>query len=413
MTPVAHAGVDTPRRHVVLCTGVSSYGVLSYLSNDLARAFIAAGYTAEVLDLSRVAIPTELRRLVVEDRTAFCCGFSGYGANIQTSTGETAYDALGIPYVGLMLDNPTYYPARHLTASTQTIFLHGDDGHHDVSVAISPDGSHRGLFRLACAPWTAPLAPLALRSATAVFASKGGDPTAYEQLIRRTVDAAGVRLVFAVADALGAQAAPQRVWDVAWAHAPRGQEADARWHTLVTHADHLARIRRATAVARALGALPVTFVGGEWAHVAPQCTRATFLPGTPLPEVRRLMAASRVVLNVQPGTTDSIHDRFLLGLHAGAAVVSDSNRFIDDALGRDQFVCWDGDVATLADCVADTLRRAASGDAALQAMAARGTDAARAHFALDRLVHHLGAVVQAHRAGAALPDPDLTAALAA
>ena len=67
MTPVAHADVDAPRRHVVLCTGVSSYGVLSYLSNDLARAFIAAGYTAEVLDLSRVAIPTELRRLVVDD----------------------------------------------------------------------------------------------------------------------------------------------------------------------------------------------------------------------------------------------------------------------------------------------------------------------------------------------------------
>lgn len=406
---------DAParRRHVVLCTGVSSYGVLSYLSNDLARAFIAAGYTAEVLDLSRVALPTELRRIVVEDKTAFFCGFSGYGANIEGANGQVAYDALDIPYVGLMLDNPTYYPARHEYLSAQSIFLHGDDGHHDVSVAISPRGSHRALFRLATAPWAAPVAPLAARTNTAVFASKGGDPAQYERMVRRTVDATGVRTVLAIADALGRQDAPQRVWDVAWAHAPKDQRVDARWHAVVSHADHLARIRRATRVAQALVRLPVTFVGGDWTHLDTARAHATFLSGAPLADVRRLMASSAVVINVQPGTTDSIHDRFLLGLHAGAVVVSDSNRFIDAQLGREQFALWNGSVATIADCVRDTLHDARVGDFAVQATADRGYAAARAHFALDRLVAHIGAVVDSHRDGTPFPHPDLVAAHAA
>ncbi|HEY0930640.1 MAG TPA: hypothetical protein VGE27_12035 [Gemmatimonas sp.] len=391
------------RRHVVLCTGVSSYHVLSYLSNDLARAFVDAGWSAEVLDLSRVSTPTELRRIVVQNRTAFFCGYSGYGANIAGANGTSAYDALGVPYVGLMLDSPSYYPSRHETLSAETIFLHGDDGHHDASVAISPAGSHRGLFRLATSPWTAPTSPIAERTRTVLFASKGGDPVQYEAMLRRTLDARGLRVVLAIADALGATTTPQRMGDVANACLPT-TAPDARWHTLAAHGDHLARIRRATGVARALLSLPVTFVGGEWEHLDRTTSRATFLPGTPLPDVRRLMASSASVLNVQPGTTDSVHDRFLLGLQAGAAVVSDSNRFIDARIGREQFTCWDGDTRTIADVVASTLDTITSPEA--QTRADRGTVCARERFSLDMLVRHLGAVVSAHRDGRALPHPD-------
>jgi hypothetical protein len=406
MTVAGDVGMSA-RRHVVLCTGVSSYHVLSYLSNDLASAFVDAGWSAEVLDLSRVSTPTELRRIVMENRTAFFCGYSGYGANIASANGTPAYDTLGVPYVGLMLDSPSYYPARHDTTSTQSIFLHGDDGHHDASVAISPVGSHRGLFRLATSPWKQASVPLAERTPTVLFASKGGDPMQYEAMLRRTVDASGLRAVFAIADALGASPTPIRLWDVARAVMPAQGLApvpDVRWHALAAHGDHLARIRRATSVARALLSLPVTFVGGEWHHLEASTSRATFLPGTPLPDVRRLMASSAGVLNVQPGTTDSVHDRFLLGLQAGAAVISDSNRFIDAEIGRNQFTCWDGDTHTIADVVADTLRTVSTSEA--QARAARGQARAREQFSLATLVQHLTAVVDAHREGRTLPHPD-------
>lgn len=398
------------RRHVVLCTGVSSYDVLSYLSNDLARAFVDAGWSAEVLDLSRLSTPTELRRIVMENRTAFFCGYSGYGANIAGADGTSAYDTLGVPYVGLMLDSPSYYPTRHETLSTHTVFLHGDDGHHDTSVAISPAGSHRGLFRLATSRWTRASLPLAERTGTVLFASKGGDPLQYESMLRRTVDAQGLRAVLAIADALGASPVPLRLWDVARAVMPASL-CDTRWHALAAHGDHLARIRRATAVARALRSLPVTFVGGEWHHLDAATSGATFLPGTPLPDVRRLMAASIGVLNVQPGTTDSVHDRFLLGLQAGSAVISDSNRFIDAQIGREQFTWWDGDARTIADVVADTLRTASSPEA--QARAERGQACARERFSLHTLVQHLGSVIDRHREGLPLPHPDRVDAQAA
>ncbi|WP_337172017.1 hypothetical protein [Gemmatimonas aurantiaca] len=392
------------RRHVVLCTGVSSYNVLSYLSTDLARAFARAGWTAEVLDLSRLATPTELRRVVMEDRTAFFCGYSGYGSNIVGANGQLAYDALGVPYVGLMLDSPCYYPSRHETRSAQTIFLHGDDGHHDVSMAISPAGSHRGLFRLAVASWTDEVLPLARREQTVLFASKGGDPERYASMLRGTVDAKGLRFIFSLADALQSTSGPSRVWDVATALAPDAV-FDARWHALVAHADHLARIRHATAVAQALLPLPVTFVGGEWHHLEAPSGGATFLPGMQLPDVRRRMAASAFVLNVQPGTTDSVHDRFLLGLHAGAGVISDSNGFIDAHVGRERFVCWNGQPDTIADVVADTLRHART--PAMQERATQGLLRARERFDLDTLVRHLGAVVDAHRLGRPFPHPDV------
>lgn len=386
------------RRHVVLFTGDSSYGVLSYLTTDLARALMAHGWTTEVVDLTRLSLATELRRIQREDRVRFFCAYSGYGADIIAND-RLLYDVLEVPYVGLMLDNPCYFPTRHLTASDQLMLLHGDDGHHDVSVEISPRGSWRGLFRLASTPSTDGERPLAARTYQAMFASKGGDPLRYECELRATLDASSRRFVFEVAAALGAQHAPQRVWEVARAHAAllgmRPDESPSvAYHTLVLRADHLARLRRATAVARALLAVPITFVGGDWSHLQTATRRATFLPAAPLPAVRRMMADSRVVLNVQPGTTDSMHDRLVLGLQAGAVVVSDSNRVIRERVGDDACVVWDGSPANIADVVSDATRDTA----ALQSLATRGLRIAREHLTLAQMAGELLQTVRLHGA---------------
>ena len=383
--------------HVVLFTGHSSYGVLSHLTTDLARAFISTGATAEIVDLARVAVATEFRRIQREGRVAFFCAFSGYGLDL-TSGNVLLYDVMNVPYLGLLLDNPCYFPSRHFRASDNLLLLHGDDGHHAVSAEVSPVNSWRGLFRLASSPWTEPAAPLAERAATALFASKGGDPQQYESWLLRAMPAPAARFIFDVAADLGAQHTPQRVWEVARRHAAArgthtGFATATFYHELVRHADHLARLRRATAVARALQALPVTFVGGEWSHVRTKKSRSTFLPPAPLPAVRRLMAESSVTINVQPGTTDSLHDRLILGLHAGAAVVSDTNDVIDEIVGRDAFHCWDGDPAGIADLVAATLREPHTH----QAAADRGQSRAREALTMTRLARHLLDVVQWQR----------------
>jgi hypothetical protein len=381
---IARPAGDRP--HVVLLTGESSYGVLSYLTADLARAFVARGWSAELLDLTRLSLATEVRRLQREPALRAFCAYSGYGADLRAGD-VLLYDALQVPYVGLMLDNPCYHPARHFIASEQLCYLHGDDGHHAVSVEVSPAGSHRGLFRLASSPWHEPIRPLVDRAPRAVFASKGGDPLQYERELVPQYRPRSLRFIHDVADAIGASPTPQRVWEVARARrASSGLTDDPRtsllYHALVAHADHLARIRRATAVARALLASPVTFVGGSWAHVSHAATRATFLPPAPLPTVRRLMAEHQVVLNVQPGTTDSIHDRFVLGLHAGAVVLSDTNAFIDATVGRDSFACWSGAPAALADALADVMTDAPRA----QRLATRGLLVARERLTLDPVV---------------------------
>jgi hypothetical protein len=376
----------TQRPLVVLLTGESSYGVLSYLTADLARAFVARGWSAELLDLTRLSLATELRRLQRDPALQLFCAYSGYGADLQVGD-VLLYDALQVPYVGLMLDNPCYHPARHFGASEQRWYLHGDDGHHAVSVEISPAGSQRGLFRLASAPWHEPVRALADRAPRALFASKGGDPLQYERDLVPQYRPRSLRFIHDVAEAIGASDTPQRVWEVARARrAASGLSDDPRasvlYHALVAHADHLARIRRATAVAAALLHSPVTFVGGAWAHVSHAATQATFLPPAPLPTVRRLMAEHQVVLNVQPGTTDSIHDRFVLGLHAGAVVVSDTNAFIDAAVGREAFVCWDGAPSSLG----ETLDVVMADTACAQTVATRGLAVAREHLTLDSVV---------------------------
>lgn len=402
----------TDRQHVVLLTGTSSYGVLSHLTVDLAEAFLACGWTAEIIDLSRLSIRTELHRLEREGGAGFFCAYSGYGADLLTQEG-LFYDVVGVPYVGLMLDNPCYFPDRHWRASPNLVFLHGDDGHHDVSVEISPPDSWRGVFRLAVAPWHRPMVPLAERSHAMLFASKGGDPDAYAAKLRMMHDAPSCDFLFDVADALGATPAPQRVWDVAKARMAAaglstGVRLQEKYHALVAHADHLARLRKATAVARALRALPVTFVGGAWDHVASTGDRARFLPPAGLPAVRALMADSRTVLNVQPGTTDSMHDRLLLGLHAGAATISDSNRVIDSLVGADAFVRWDGDPTHIADVVSETLRDLPAADQT----AGAGYRLARERLTLERMASGIVQTVALHRAlRAAAPTPAAPAAI--
>jgi hypothetical protein len=390
-----HAGAH--REHVVLFAGQSSYGVLSHLTTDLARAFVASGASAEIIDLTRLSFATELRRLQREQRVTLFCGYSGYGADLRVNN-ALVFDAVQRPYVGLMLDNPCYYPMRHVRASDRVLLLHGDDGHHDVSVELSPRGSVRGVFRLAASAWQRPIPPLTARATPALFASKGGNPVRYECGLSQRYSGQSLRFIRTVADALGSRAEPQRVWDVARAVA-HGTTSGAdfeqveRYCALVAHADHLARLRRATAVARALCALPVTFVGGDWSHLSIASVAATFLPPAPLPVVRRLMADSTIVLNVQPGTTHSMHDRFVLGLHAGAAVVSDTNLVIDATVGADAFVRWNGDPGSIADRVADTLRNRG----AMQPVADCGLRVARARLTLQGVVSSvLGAAALCH-----------------
>ncbi|MCU0636356.1 MAG: hypothetical protein MUE41_15925, partial [Gemmatimonadaceae bacterium] len=210
MSPLA-----TPeRRHAVFFTGQSSYGVLGFLTTELARALKACGWTAEILDLSRLHIPRELGRIADEGGASLFCGLSGYGSDLVLD-GRLLYDQVDATYVGLMLDSPCYFPHRHLTSTPRHLFLHGDDGHHDVSVEVSPAGSWRGLFRLGATPESTPLAPVSRRRPTVLFASKGGDPDAYALQLRRSLDADAFAFVRDVADALEAHHAPRRAWEVA------------------------------------------------------------------------------------------------------------------------------------------------------------------------------------------------------
>ena len=136
---------------VVLTGQPTPYGMLEHLSAEWVLALRELGRRAWLLRTGVAGGVEALQALLAAGRPRAFLAFSGVNWDLMAND-RLLYDVLDIPYVGLMFDDPAYFPQRHRLASRNLALLFTDDDHHAASLALSPANAPRGRFRFGVRP---------------------------------------------------------------------------------------------------------------------------------------------------------------------------------------------------------------------------------------------------------------------
>jgi len=342
---------------VVLVGHPTPYGMLEHLSAEWVLALRELGRGAWLLDTAGPSGLASLQALLAAGRPRAFVAFSGVNWDLMAND-RLLYEVLSVPYVGLMFDDPAYFPQRHRVTSPWLAYLFTDRDHHDASVALSPATAPRGRFRFGVGPGADEPPPFESRPHAILFAKTAGDPRAERRAWQHEAPAM-CRILNDVADAA--------LWQderSVWAIARDRLAADGLTHglggtvglaTIVAKVDHYVRLARAQRVVQALAPHDALIVGEEWRAQLPPRARARVVASCTMPELLGLMANARVSVNVQPNNREAPHERLLYGMQRGCCVLTDAPPPMLAAVGAAhvQAFRWDD---PLEDVVAELLR---------------------------------------------------------
>lgn len=316
-------------KRVLLLDGESEAHALTDHLVDVRGLFAARGWECETLDLCGGDGGERLAIAVRERRPDFVLGLSGFGADLTLDEGWNYWEAVRVPFVGLMPDSPVHYPDRHQIASSHILFLYSDLDHLHIANRIGSPTTRRGLV----AQWghveSEPLTPWNRLDVPLLYAKGGGDPKEV-----RARWAGWPRPLRQLADDLVATwcwRSDVSIWDAVTSALGAGVPEPAI--TITRTIETYIRRARATRLLEELLSFPMHVAGGDWRHVDFTGARATLHERVRLPELRRLFRRTKLVLNSLPAVRMESHHRLIEGALHGAAVASDRNRTLDSVLG--------------------------------------------------------------------------------
>jgi len=391
-------GLAITGEDLVFLTGQPTpYGMLEHLSAEWVLALRELGRRAWLL---RTGVPggmEALQALLAAGRPKAFLAFSGVNWDLLANE-RSLYDVLDIPYVGLMFDDPAYFPQRHRLGSRNLTLLFTDDDHHDASRALSPANAPRGRFRFGVRPPVDVPIEHDARTIPILFAKTPGDP---DRERRSWNDLAPPlrAIINDVADAALWQD-ERGLWPIvrerlALDGITAGLDGSIGMATIVARVDHYVRLARAVRLVRALAPHDALIVGAGWQAHLPANARARVVPQCQMAELFAMMSTSRIVVNVQPNNRFAPHERFLSGMQRGCCVLTDAAAPIRAAVGESHFapVRWhDALDDVVADLVADPARVRAIGERAAP-MASDAWSATRGAATVLRAVDTLTAML--------------------
>lgn len=318
------------------------------------------GRTTWLLETAGAHGLASLQALLAAGRPRAFVAFSGVNWDLMAND-RLLYEVLAVPYVGLMFDDPAYFPQRHRVASPWLTYLFTDGDHHDASVALSPPTAPRGRFRFGVRPPAEAPPEFDGRPHAILFAKTPGDPDAERAAWAHEAPAMR-RILNDVADAALWQDG-ESLWTITRARLAadgltHGLGATVGLATIVARVDHYVRLARARRIVQALAPHDALIVGEGWRAHLPARSRARVVASCTMPELLGLMAQARVVVNVQPNNREAPHERLLYGMQRGCCVLTDAPPPMRAAVGdaHVQAFRWD---ESLDDLVAELLHDAA------------------------------------------------------
>lgn len=391
---------------VVLVKGQSQYDTMRELTHDIAQAFRLRGFGVVEIDGQDPLSRERAALAMTGGRIAFVYGMNGWGLGTQLDLHRWC-DGMGIPYVGHLFDHPLTYARRLLAAPRNAVWcLHDETYDAFVAGDLGLPGGR------AVVPVGGPVdcrmddgmepAPLAGREIQILFPGSGYSSTGREPPWS-TAQAHEQKVMDACYDlALYDKTRPlhEIIRQVLRLYSPDALDWRADWvATMFTMLDNQLRVARRVEVVKALSALPIHVYGHGWDQVADPARPARFHAPRSFRETQALMARSAVVLNVLPCVVAAPHDRMFYSTMAGAACLTDGNRWVQRHYrAGEEIAVYDIPPRDLADGVRDFL---ADRDR-LQAMAEAGRRrTAGAHTWLQRVDAILAAVAAQRLAYAA------------
>ena len=321
----------------LLIKGSSTYGVLRQFTDELAGAFRASGWEAQILDIEN---DDHARRPLGDYKGdgPFELVFSfGVFGEVADERGRSVGEMVGAPHLVQYVD----YPLSHLTRLEQTssraALLMVDQSHVAAIGSLYPPGrfaavrfSPHAAIGPTVSPGSNPDDFAARRPVRLLFpGSSYGDP-----LIGWRHQPPAVQKVFQVAAEIalaGDMTAPLDALDQAMT-ASGLDPADpdfAGFRKLATHVHEYVRsVRRRQLLETIIRlGLPAHIAGAGHDPDLARHKTLTLLGDVGIGDILALMAQSRIVLNANANFVAGSHERSLSALNAGAVAATDNSAF--------------------------------------------------------------------------------------
>jgi hypothetical protein len=324
----------------VLLKGASEYNVLRYAIDDIAEAFAARGWQAEIVDVSTIRDHDTLRARLRPLRPADLV-FSFMILGDYVKDGETVSNLLGCPHVVQCVDYPPNHMKRFIEMQPQCALLLVDKSHGAVvDQVFGPDhfaalgfNPHGGIGTVAPRPADA-AGYAAERPIAMLFA--GSLPIAGEPRWKHLPgdvqnicsDAADLALSvewMAAHDALS-RVLTAHGFDLEVQFDAEERQAVRMMAGYVHEWVRYCRRRRFFAVASRLG-LPLTVYGKGHAEFSSQFSGFDYRGPAEWRELVTKMRESRLVIGVNANFGLGSHERPLSAMLAGAAAACDTTGF--------------------------------------------------------------------------------------
>lgn len=320
---------------IVAFVGENENGILAAASRDLLAAATPPGFGWEVLNIFDAEWTKRLNTRVRDGGIVFGFGCAGVGwdvsvADPQSGGKKNFWDALKIPFISLLADQPAHLPRNHRVAARYVAngYLIRDFFDLQRRVIRSPQISTVLPTAVTANPHR-DRTPWSRRRHRMVFVKSGGDPEAFRQSwasfparLRAVIEDASAEVLRGgtgdISDTLSSAFTAQQV------------EIGER-HELFLCALHkvdlYTRMVRGTRMAQALTRVPADIFGRGWEHIDTTASKARFHPALDASGLAALYAETQYLVNTTPNFSMGVHERVPNGFAAKACVISDDNAF--------------------------------------------------------------------------------------
>lgn len=305
------------------------------VSQGIAQKFEPFGFEVAIIDLSKPGSSDTFAARAKDRTIAFAFGFQGVGSRLTHPSGRNLWQALQVPFVSLLFDNPAYMPDNHKVDSDWVINLYHCRDFLEIQKNYIHSRQISRLMPFFVEPNTTYYdRPWAEREIPCLFLKTGNDPAELAQSWKRFPKTAQSVLHDVVAS-LRKAGAPDicgtlvRRLEADDIHVPPGN--DLFW-TLVRNIDDYLRREHSTQMARILCKLDAVIIGDNWDHIDKTGCRARFLPPIGADVAIQYFGNARFICNTNPIGRYATHERVALGLMSQGAVITDDNDY-----GRQNF----------------------------------------------------------------------------
>ena len=136
--------------------------------------------------------------------------------------------------------------------------------------------------------------------------------------------------------------------------------------------------------------IPIHLYGGGMERILKKYpdNKATYNGGIPFSRMPEIYSDAKIVLNIGPMFKDGCHDRILTAMLYGAAVLTDTNRYIEDVMGDKVFTY------TNAESLVEELPNILCNDETISEIAQRGYEYAQRSMTWNCYVNNLLAYIE-------------------